>query len=227
MGRRNTLLPFHCMATVTPRNHSGISRWISYQLLDRLGRMGQKDNKEGKKKSRAALGAWLRRNWLAIIDLILIGFVGLWQGCTAYGLNQMEKTHVPMEEIIPTFPATAYHSNLSELYQSDIVFSYSGEKLASYFVEWYVVNSEQKQDNIAPKRRQNSEAISIITEADGRKTEVKEFEFVEEDEYTITATIYYYTGTPAGIREEQAKEYIKINGDSKQIQHKVVVEEKA
>lgn len=94
-----------------------------------------------------------RRNWLGIVNLILIAVLGVWQGYTQYQQTQIESTHIPMEEVIPSYPATAYHLNLSELFRSEIVFSYSGEKTASYFVEWYVVNSEGKLDNIASLKR--------------------------------------------------------------------------
>ena len=175
---------------------------------------------------RRGIWRWLRRHWLAVLDLILIVGLGFWQGCTQDRIAQMESTHVPMEEVIPTYPSTAYHNNMSTPFPSDIVFSYSGEKTASYFVEWYVVNSEGSLDNIVAFAREVPDAVSTITEIDGRKTETKEYKFLKEDEYTITATIYYFTGTPVGITEEEAKEYIKTNGESKQISYKVKVDEK-
>ena len=158
-----------------------------------------------------------------MINSILILLLASWSGYLQYQTVQMQQEQSPLEEIIPTYPTTQDHLNISETFYSEIVFSYSGNKGAYYFIEWVATNSEDTIDNITPLQRNTREAISTISEKDGRKTEVKQYDFSKKGIYKIDATIYYFSGTPAGTNEEELTEYIKTNGGSKLISYKVKV----
>lgn len=128
-------------------------------------------------------------------------------------LAEYEQTHVPLEEIKVEIPSRKHHTGTNNEFEAKIPLSYSGEKTATYFVEWKTLNSEGEVDNVAPLDNRESNPISTIKEDDGIKFEKKNYMFYKPDTYIISSTFYYYVGSDEhiGSTEEEIKGNLKNN----------------
>lgn len=142
-------------------------------------------------------------------------------------LAKFEESHVPLEELKIEIPSTKEHSNMSEKFTATIPVSYSGEKTATYFVEWDAVNSKGNKDHLALLASPGS-SISTIKEKDGAKNVTKDYKFLKKDVYTISATFYYYIGSDEelGSNEIEIKNFIKNDKNlskSRKVSFEVIV----